>query len=303
MEPVLDVHTHAQNVFGMCCVPPVLRPVMKHGLARLYEKTGFNPLMKKAESPLSMQFIVREVQSRFATFTFEDYLAAMKRNGVTHACALPVEPMATTDELLAMVAGHPEVIPFASVDFEKPDPAGQLRGHLGRGCAGVKIHPIMQNIDPDDERIHAVFAELKGSGVPVIFHTGRMHYYLGRKPEDPSLADPERFLPLLQRYPKQPVIFGHMGMLDADPAIGIAAEHDNVYLEVSFQPATVIQQALATLGHQRILLGSDWPASEARTEMGLIDIATRGNQEARRNLLFHNAAELLQRGGIVDLRI
>lgn len=34
-EPVLDFHTHAQNVFGGCCVRPALRPLLQHGLTRL----------------------------------------------------------------------------------------------------------------------------------------------------------------------------------------------------------------------------------------------------------------------------
>ncbi len=299
MQPVIDIHTHAQNVYGMCCVPPPLRPFMRHGLARLYEKTGFNPLLKKAESPVSMQLIVREVQSRFATFTFDDYLAAMKRNGVTWACALPVEPMAPTAALLDMVAGHDQVIPFASVDFESGESVtSQLERHLHAGCRGLKMHPIMQNVDPADERIREIFGALKGSDVPVLFHTGRMHYFLGRRPETPHYADPERLLPLLREFPRQPVIFGHMGMLDAaGSAMAIAAEHRNVYLEVSFQPADVIAEALARIGSKRILLGSDWPASEATTEISLVKRATRGNRSAERDVLFNNARTLLNRAG------
>ena len=91
MEPVLDFHTHAQNVFGMCCVARPLRPFLRNGLARLYEKTGFHPAMVRAESARTHRMIAREMQSRFASFDFGDYLAAMKRNGVTHACALPTE--------------------------------------------------------------------------------------------------------------------------------------------------------------------------------------------------------------------
>ncbi len=293
MEPVLDFHTHAQNVYGMCCVPPALRPLMRTGLGRLYEKTGFSPTVKKAESPVSMQFVVREMQSRFEGITLEKFRAAMQTNGVTHACALPVEPMATTRNLLELVRGAPEIIPFASVDFEKPDPAQQLRPHLAAGCRGVKIHPIMQHVAPEDERIRAVFETLRDHEVPALFHTGRMHYYLGRKPEDPAHADPERLIPLARAFPRQPIVLGHMGLLDADPAIRMAQQFPNVFLEISFQPAPVLRRALREVGPDRLLLGSDWPASETKTEIAIVRKVTTGDRKAERKILFENGARLL----------
>lgn len=246
-----------------------------------------------------MQLIVREIQSRFALFDLDGYLAAMRRNGVTHACALPVEPMARTGDLLAALRGHPEVIPFASIDFESgEDPVAQLRRHLAGGCRGLKLHPIMQCLAPTDERVFALFEALRGTGIPVLFHTGRMQYFLGARPEDPSLAEPARFVPLLERFPDQTVVFGHMGLVNsADEAIEIAARHPRVYLETSFQPASVVAAALDRLGSERLLLGSDWPASEARSEIAVVDKVTRHDPRARRNVLFENGARLLRAAG------
>jgi predicted TIM-barrel fold metal-dependent hydrolase len=296
-EPILDFHTHAQNVYGMCCVPPPLRPVAKYGLAKLYEKTGFNPALKKAESPLSMQLIVREVQSRFATFDFDDYLKGMAANGVTHACALPVEPMASTSELLAKCKGHPNIIPFASVDFDSgSDVVEQLQRHLAAGCRGLKLHPIMQHFELTDPRLLAIFEFLSREApeLPVIFHTGRMHYFLGAREENPEAADPVKLLPIVKRFSKQPIVFGHMGLLaDSKEAMRIAEEHANVYLEISFQPLQVVREAIARLGSERLLLGSDWPASETKTEISIVRKATQGDKQAERNILFDNGARLV----------
>lgn len=257
-EPILDFHTHAQNVFGMCCVRPALRPFFRRGLVWAYEKSGFDPRLKRAETPLTRGLIVRELQSRFATFSFDDYLSALHRNGVTHACALPVEPMAKTAELLSLSRETPTVIPFASVDFEsREDVTQQLGRHLAAGCKGVKLHPIMQNVAPEDERIVAIFEMLAHRGIPVLFHTGRMHYFVGQRPEDASFAEPPRLVPLLRRFPHQPVVFGHMGLLDAAPATAIAKEYPNVYLETSFQPLSVITRALREVG----LNASCWVAT------------------------------------------
>jgi uncharacterized protein len=297
--PILDFHTHAQNVFGCCAVPHVLRPLARRGLARVFEATGFDPRMKRAESKVTTHLAAWEMQARFATFTFADYLAAMRKNRVTHACALPIEPMARTEDLLRLVAAHPEVIPFASVDFESGDePAKQLSRHLAAGCRGLKLHPIMQNVAPEDERVTSIFESLRGTDVPVIFHTGTMHYFLGARPESPDFAAPERFLPLLRRFPKHPVVFGHMGLLDgAEQAIRVAEEFDNVWLEVSFQPASIVRDALRRVGKTRLLLGSDWPASEARSEIAVLRKAAPGDADVERRVVFENGAELLRRAG------
>lgn len=297
MEPVLDFHTHAQNVFGMCCVPRALRPLLRTGLARLYEKTGFHPAMKRIESPFAVRQAAREMQSRFASFTFEDYLRAMKRNGIAYACALPVEPMARTQDLLSSARGHREVIPFASVRFDDGDPAAQIDAHLAAGCKGLKIHPVMQDVAPDDPRVVAVFERLRGTDVPVLFHTGRMSYFLGRRPERPELAEPARLRPLLARFPKQPVVLGHMGLLHAGDALELATDHPSVYLEVSFQPVSVVREALRRVGVERLLFGSDWPATEPRTEIAIVRKAVGAEPGALRRILFENGAELLRRTG------
>src|SRR5262245_43258420 len=117
--PILDFHTHAQDCFrGVCCVPTWLQWMVRSGPARLVESLGFPRRMVKNGPPKPFERLgVMEMQSRFAAITLDRYLDGMRRSGVTHACALPVEPMARTADLLALVKGHPEVIPFASIDF------------------------------------------------------------------------------------------------------------------------------------------------------------------------------------------
>jgi predicted TIM-barrel fold metal-dependent hydrolase len=297
-RPVLDFHTHAQNIFGTCCVPRPLRRLVRNGPGRIFEKSGFDARLVRGNSKLLLDLTVCEMQARFATFTFDDYRAAMKKNGVAFACALPIEPMGTTRELVAMTKAHPEVIPFASIDFGSgEEPTKQLDRHLDAGCRGLKLHPIMQDVSPDDPRVVGVFERLRGTGVPVLFHTGAMKYHFG-KDEHPESADPSRLVSLLKRFPEQPIVLGHMGLLHgADEAIRVAKQFENAYLEVSFQPATSIARALGEIGPSRILLGSDWPASDAPSEVRQIEKATSGDRAAMDAILFDNGAELLRRAG------
>jgi hypothetical protein len=300
MEPVLDFHTHAQDVFATCCVPRPLRAACTHGLAALYEATGFSPIVKRLESPFSIKLVAAEMQCRFARLTFDDYRRALAADGVSHACAMPVEPMSRTGDLVELVQTHQHLVPFASVDFTaSEDPVAQLRRHLAAGCRGLKVHPIQQDIAPDDARIVALFECLRGTEVPVLFHTGRMHYFLGARPETPAHGDPERLAPLLRRFPEQPVVLGHMGLLNgANVAMALAEELPRVYLETSFQPARVLVEALRRVGPSRLLFGSDHPASRPRTGIGIVRAVTRGERAAERAILFENGAALLRRVGV-----
>src|SRR4051812_15062945 len=101
--PILDFHTHAQNVFGMCCVPGPLRRLARNGLGRVFEKTGFDPRLVRGGLKVIRDLVTCEMQARFATFTPDDYFAGLRRNGVSFACALPVEPLARTEDLVRML--------------------------------------------------------------------------------------------------------------------------------------------------------------------------------------------------------
>ena len=106
-------------------------------------------------------------------------------------------------------------------------------------------------------------------------------------------ADLTEFLPLLQRFPDMPVILAHAGITQYDLAIQYARQHEQVYLEISGQPAQHIRQMLDALGAQRLLFGSDWPFWNQRHALQAVRDAADGDAAIEQAIFFTNAARLL----------
>src|SRR6185503_9616178 len=65
--------------------------------------------------------------------------------------------------------------------------------------------------------------------------------------------------PLIRDFPRVRFVLAHMNFFHPEEAIDLAARHENVLLDTSWQPAGVIRRAFRRLGETRLLFGSDWP--------------------------------------------
>lgn len=75
----------------------------------------------------------------------------------------------------------------------------------------------------------------------------------------------------------------------------LAQQHENVWLELSGQPAQHIQRMIAVVGAERLLFGSDWPFWPQRLALQAIRDAADGDEAVARRILHDNAARLLRR--------
>jgi predicted TIM-barrel fold metal-dependent hydrolase len=72
-----------------------------------------------------------------------------------------------------------------------------------------------------------------------------------------------------------------MGALNAvDDVIKVARRTPNIYLDTSVCDLFGVKRALAALGPERLLMGSDWPASDFRLELLKIKLATDNDADA-----------------------
>jgi hypothetical protein len=160
------------------------------------------------------------------------------------------------------------------------------------GCRGLKIHPILQRIPPEDRFYFELLEEYRRYGRPVIAHTGEFHYYV--TPDPCSLyGDTTRFEPLISAFPDVPFILGHSGLYYPEKAIELARRHESVFLDTSFQPLRVVREALAAAGRDRVMFGSDWPESNQRFALGIARKASRGDPELERKILGGNILALV----------
>ena len=156
-----------------------------------------------------------------------------------------------------------------------PDAAGRIGrafGKHGLGCAC--LFPAMHHFALDDARVFAVFEAAAGHGGAVFVHCGVLSVGVRRKLGLPCRFDVRRgnpldLVPAAAAFPSVPVIIPHFGaglfretLMAADLCANIHVDtsSSNGWVKYQAPPLTlddVFRQALAVLGPERILFGSD----------------------------------------------
>lgn len=220
----------------------------------------------------------------------EELLREMDRYGVDRAVICPVDRCIAVDNregndlMLATAAAHPDrFYPFATANpWYGVRAADELRRAVGEGARGIKLHPALQGFLLCDELVDPLVELALGLNVPVYFHTGT-----------PAYSQPLQLSELARRFPDATLIMGHMGStdfwLDAIPA-GLVAE--NIYLDTSWSLPDKVIRAVAAVGPDRVLFGTDAPLSTIRVEMGCRQ-ATQLPAETKAKVMGGNLLRLL----------
>jgi predicted TIM-barrel fold metal-dependent hydrolase len=182
--------------------------------------------------------------------------------------------------------GRDRIIPFASVHPSSDDAPARLRDYAARGARGVKLHPEMQRFFPDAEGAMAVYTECERLGLPILFHAGRS----GIEPEFMrKYALIRRWEAPVRDFPKVQFVLGHAGARDVDDAIALARANDNVWLEITGQGVTKLDEILRKVGPEKLVFGSDWPFYPLAATLAKVLLVTEKRQEARAAILRTNA--------------
>lgn len=156
-------------------------------------------------------------------------------------------------------------------------------------CMGIKIHPEEHayEITAHGEAIFSFAAE---HGAVVLAHSG-----------DPRSL-PNDFLSWANAFPEMQLILAHLGNGGAavgDPNLQVnaiaASKHNNVYTDTSGMRSFVsglLEWAVAEIGVDRILFGTDTPLYSTAAQRARIDQASLSDVQ-KRAILYDNAAALL----------
>ena len=233
-----------------------------------------------------------------ATHTIPNLVAEMDAVGVAQVALLPIAlglPFGDnlTDRWLDAIAqsgAAARVIPFASVHPRDGQWRERLRGYARRGVRGLKVHPEMQRVAPDDPRMMDVYSECERLGLVVIFHGGRS----GIEPEFMRpYAVMRRYAGAVAAFPRVQFVLGHAGARDVAEAIRIAEQHPQVWLEITGQGVTQLDGLIERVGANRLLFGSDWPFYHLAATLAKVFLVTEGRPDARTAILHDNAERVL----------
>lgn len=291
---IIDAHIHIGDIYtGIPVKQPLSR--LPFGLTSINEILGFKrPFPEGVDSENRLTGDIAFMEScRRAQFSIpERYIDTFKENGISHAVVLPIEPNVSTSYVLEIAGKYKEFIPFASVDFNSPDYILSLRNYMSSGCKGIKIHPVLQKIHPEDKRIYNLLEEFAEYNLPVYFHSGpaRVSFV---KTEIETYAHPRNFLKILGDFPKINFIFAHMGLKYYDAVIEMSVKYKNLFFDTSFQSKDKVLKAFYRAGPERIIYGSDFPLSGMKAPIKVLKAVIK-DKKVLKMIFAENISKLMR---------
>ncbi len=291
-DKIIDFHTHIGDVING--FEPLYRPGEKpfRFIIYLFSKIGFwSPFQGPTPSWMRIPLAV-ETQMRHSWGFKNRLIEGMKKSGVTYSVVHPIEPMTPTEKILNECKEDKNLIVTASVDPKDPQRIEKLKRYITLGCAGLKLHPILQHTSPEDRAYFEIIEEYEKYDKFVLFHTGEYDYYITRT-HFYQYGNVKLFEKIISSFPRVKFVLGHTGIHTPEPAIELAVKYKNVYLETSFQSARSIKNILSRVDNSRILFGSDWPGSFQEYNIRVMKRAIGNNMDLSDRIFFKNSAELI----------
>lgn len=205
-----------------------------------------------------------------------DHIQHAQQAEQTIVLAFDAEPVGVhvdNDYVADHVAGHPELIGFASVNPNRPDAIQRLQHAVEeRGLRGLKLGPCYQHFDPHGTAAIDLLEAAQSYRLPVLWHQGTTF----TSAADMDVARPLRLDAVARRFPDLPMWIAHMGHPWSEEAVSVARRHEHMYLDVSaldtrpWQLAQALVHAWEYRSWDRLLFGTDYPFSTIeRTVAGL----------------------------------
>jgi predicted TIM-barrel fold metal-dependent hydrolase len=225
-------------------------------------------------------------------FSADDMIALMDRNGVDKVVANPLGHMLNdkdfeekNNEIVTAAKKYPDrIVPFTKVNPWLENGLQLFERAIREwGCKGLKLHPITDSFQANDDMVFPFIERAAKFKIPVQIHS----HQPGSQPA--LIGD------LADRFPEVTFIMAHMGMNLYKDAIFVARLFKNVILETSAQPWThrICKLAVEQIGPNRLVWGSDAPLHHQEIEMKKV-IMSALNEEEKKMVLGENIAHILK---------
>jgi predicted TIM-barrel fold metal-dependent hydrolase len=223
--------------------------------------------------------------------TVSALLAAGKSAGIDKFVLLPAaeapeQVCRINDFISGLCKTHDELIGFAALHPDMPNPEAEVERLIALGLRGIKIHAEFLKANIDDEKMMRLYALLEGK-LPVVFHMGNYRT---------DYSHPARLVPVLERFPKLTVVAAHFGgWLLFDLALEYLKD-TSCYVDLSSSSRFIglkrMEELIACYGARRVLFGSDYPMFQPEEELRIFQKLHLSERE-RELILYQNALRIL----------
>ena len=249
------------------------------------------------------------------------WVAELDSHGVNRAAIMASVP---GDEASVSAAVHRHPDRFVGMTMLDPTVAGAT-ARVKRNLEANELHcvclfPAMHGYELTHEAVEPVFSAAAEAGGAVFVHCGVLTVGVRRKLRlathvNVRAGDPLALTSLASQYPSVPVVIPHFGAGFLRESLMAADLCPNIYLDTSssnswlkYHPGLtltqVFQQAIETLGPERLLFGTDssffprgWQRTVLETQLSILD-ALKITPTARHAILADNFDRIF--GAAVD---
>lgn len=192
------------------------------------------------------------------------------------------------DTLHAFKRFSDRVLPLVYLNPHDGKKAVDMLNHYVNDCGfkGVKLNPLKMAYVADSEILYPIMERAEELDIPVFIHSGHPPYSL-----------PWSIALLAEHFPNVKTVMIHMGHghgVYIDAALKMARRVPNIYLEMSGMPMSVkIKEAYDTVGHDRIMFGTDTPFHHPSVEIQKV-LTSGANEKEMEDIFYNNAAKLMK---------
>ena len=178
---------------------------------------------------------------------------------------------------------------FMGMHQDYPDFAAELDRAVAAGLSGIKIHPDIQGVNIDDERLMELYYLAEGR-LPVYFHIG------DDRPEY-QYSSPDKLVKILKEFPRLQVVAAHLGGYKAwEDALPLLAHRENVWYDTSSalwaMTTEYANSVVSRLGTEHLMFGTDYPVKTTDEELERL-MALELTDAQREDILWNNASKFL----------
>lgn len=185
-------------------------------------------------------------------------LRVCENSPITHhvVCSVAIKP-STVESINTFIAeecaAHPNLIGFATMHQDYPDPEREINRAIELGLKGLKLHPDTQMVDMDDPRLMDIYEIIQGR-IPLLVHTGDYRY---------DYSHPRRLKKILKAFPDLVVDAAHFGGWSVFDYALEFLEEERCFLDMcssmEYLGPRRTYELTKIYGTSRLMFGSDFP--------------------------------------------
>ncbi len=298
---IIDFHTHIypKIPFSELLNSPrkKLRNIMKTQIKiEHWAQTQLRLLPEILQQPIEEFAAVALAPRLLIESSKEDHREAMDESLVGRAVVVAHPPLISNSFLLKACENESDLLP--AVYLQPGEKIETLERFFEKGVRILKLHPPTDGLSAKSEHYREQIKFAADQGMIVLIHSGVIHSRLMFK--NPKLGDIARYESLFEDFPKVDFVVLHLNFNEPRTLIDLAKKHENLYVTTSWQPSSVIGEAVHAVGEDRVLYSSDWPILGNNMSVS-VDRVRDGRRksfygpEVEQKILGENAKTLLEK--------